>query len=101
MKILCISGKAQHGKDTTANYLYNELKDKGYKVMITHYADLLKFICSNMFGWDGKKNEKGRHLLQYVGTDIIRKQKPDYWVDFIISILELFPNEWEYVLIPD
>lgn len=101
MKVLCISGKAQHGKDTTANYLYNELKDEGYKVMITHNADLLKFICKNMFGWDGKKDETGRHLLQYVGTDIIRKQKPDYWVDFIISILELFPNEWDYVLIPD
>ena len=26
---------------------------------------------------------------------------PNYWVDFIISILTLFKNEWDYVLIPD
>ena len=52
-------------------------------------------------GWDGKKDEKGRTLLQYVGTDKIRAQSPDYWVDFIVGILSMFPDEWDYVLIPD
>ena len=40
-------------------------------------------------------------ILQYVETDIIRQKRPDYWVGFVASILELFPNEWDYVLIPD
>ena len=31
----------------------------------------------------------------------MRKQKPDFWVDFIISILKLFGDNWDYVIIPD
>ena len=72
LKIYAISGKAQHGKDTFAELLYQELTDKGYKVLVTHYGDLVKYICKTIFNWDGQKDEKGRHLLQYVGTDIFR-----------------------------
>ena len=101
MKVICISGKARHGKDTAAARIEDELRYKGYKVLVAHYADLLKYICRTFFGWNGKKDEEGRRILQYVGTDVIRKQIPNYWVDFIISILTLFKNEWDYVLIPD
>jgi hypothetical protein len=101
LKIYAISGKAQHGKDTFAELLYQELTDKGYKVLVTHYGDLVKYICKTIFNWDGQKDEKGRHLLQYVGTDIIRKEKPDYWVDFVVDIIKFFGENWDYVLIPD
>lgn len=101
MKVICISGKAQHGKDTTAGYLKEFLEERGKKVLIAHYGDLVKYVCKTFFGWDGQKDEKGRTLLQYVGTDQIRTQEPDYWVQFIESILSMFPNEWDYVLIPD
>ena len=49
----------------------------------------------------GEKDEYGRTLLQKVGTDIVRTQNPNFWVDFIIDILKLFKGEWDYVLIPD
>lgn len=101
MKVIVISGKAQHGKDTTARYLKEALESDGYRVLITHYADLLKYICKSFFDWNGKKDEAGRSILQYVGTDIIRHKQPDYWVDFVVNILELFNDEWDYVLIPD
>lgn len=101
MKIICISGKAQHGKDSTAKILKEALEADGHKVLIAHYADLLKYICKQYFGWDGKKDDAGRHTLQYVGTNIIRQKDPDYWVRFIASLLRLFPDEWDYVLIPD
>jgi len=101
MQIILISGKAQHGKDTYAKILKEKLEQYNNKVLITHYADLVKFICEKFFNWDGQKDEKGRTILQYVGTDIVRTQKPNYWVDFIIDILSLFKNEWDYVLIPD
>ena len=101
MKVLGISAKAQHGKDTAAGFIKEYLESTGSRVLITHYADLVKFVCTKFFNWDGKKDEKGRTLLQYVGTDVISSQQPSYWVDFIISILKFFENEWDYVLIPD
>lgn len=101
MKVVCISGKAQHGKDTTASIIKECLKQRGERVMVVHYADLLKYICRTFFDWDGNKDERGRHILQYVGTDVIRKKAPDYWVDFVAGFLEIFDNEWDWVLIPD
>lgn len=101
MNIITISGKARYGKDTTANQIKWQLEDRGCTVLITHYADVLKFICKNFFGWDGQKNEEGRTLLQYVGTDVVRKKNPNYWVEFMTSVLDMFPNEWDYVVIPD
>ena len=101
MKVLCISAKAQHGKDTAAGLIKDYLEASGSRVLIIHYADLVKFVCTKFFNWDGQKDEKGRTLLQYVGTDVISSQQPSYWVDFVISILKFFENEWDYVLIPD
>lgn len=101
MKVITISGKAQNGKDTTAQLLKYALENDGNTVLITHYADLLKYICKQFFGWDGNKDGQGRHILQYVGTDVIRKDCPDYWVNFLIDLAHLFPNEWDYMLIPD
>jgi hypothetical protein len=101
VKILAISGHAQNGKDTVAELIKNSLKADGNRVLVAHYADLLKYMCRTFFDWDGNKDEKGRHILQYVGTDIIRKQAPDFWVDFISSVLMYFKENWDYVLIPD
>lgn len=101
MKVCCISAKARHGKDTAAEILKDYLETMNKKVLIIHYADLLKFICAKFFGWDGNKDEKGRTLLQYIGTDVVGKKNPAYWVDWVIGFLRLFNNEWDYVLIPD
>ncbi|MBP5462726.1 MAG: hypothetical protein J6Y20_11490 [Lachnospiraceae bacterium] len=101
MRIITISGHAQNGKDTAAAIIKNKLAYRGCNVLITHYADLLKYICYTFFGWDGKKDEWGRTLLQYVGTDVIREIDPNYWVDFISSILKFFGDNWDWVIIPD
>lgn len=100
-KFICIGGKAQNGKDTSAGMLKESLEARGYKVLVTHYADLLKYICRNYFGWNGEKDDAGRTLLQKVGTEGVRSKKPDFWVDFVLDITELFPNEWDYIIIPD
>ena len=101
MKVIAISGKARAGKDTFAGMLAKELSSYGAKVLIIHYADLLKFICKAYFGWDGEKDEAGRKLLQTVGTDVIRQKDPDFWVDFVVKLLTLIGEKWDYVLIPD
>lgn len=101
MKVIAVSGHARHGKDTVANILQKQLQEDGNRVLITHYADLLKYICTTFFGWNGEKDETGRTLLQYVGTDVVRKKNPDYWVDFVADILNYFEDQWDYVVIPD
>lgn len=98
---ICISGKAQHGKDTAATILSDELKKHGKSVLVIHQADLLKFICKTYFNWNGKKDDFGRTLLQRVGTDVIRKEKPDFWVDFIEEVTSFFDGTWDWILVPD
>ena len=100
-KFICISGKAQNGKDTVANLLKSELESQKYSVLIIHQADLLKFICKNYFGWNGEKDDYGRTLLQKVGTDVIRQKSPDFWVDFIERVTAFFDGSWDYILVPD
>jgi hypothetical protein len=78
-----------------------ELELLGYKVLITHFAGLVKYVATNFFNWDGEKDELGRTLLQYVGTDVVRKQDENFWVNFIKNILKFFPYQWDYVIIPD
>ena len=99
--VILLSGKAQSGKDFIANIMKQQFEENGNKVLVTHYADLLKYILQTFFNWDGKKDKKGRDLLQRVGTDVIRKKMPDYWVNFISQMISFFPNEWNYILIPD
>ena len=101
MKVIAVSGHARHGKDTVAKMLQEQLEADGNKVLITHYADLLRYICKTFFGWDGKKNERGRTLLQHVGTDVVRKNEPNFWVDFVADILCYFNDYWDFVIIPD
>lgn len=101
MKIIAISGHAQNGKDTFAGMLKEEYEVSMKRVLIAHYADLVKYICKTFFDWDGKKDERGRHLLQYIGTDVVRAECPDYWVNFIIDMMKFFGSHWDYVIIPD
>lgn len=99
--VILLSGKSGSGKDFVANIMKEKLEQKGNKVLVTHYADLLKYILKTFFDWDGQKDEHGRHLLQYVGTDVIRRQNPNYWIDFVKDIIIMFSNNWDYILIPD
>ena len=103
MIVILISGKARHGKDTAASYMKELLESPKFnsKVLITHYADLVKFVCEKYFDWEGKKDENGRHLLQYVGTDIVRANDPDYWVRFVYDMAKMFSGKWDYMIIPD
>lgn len=101
MKVILISGKAMSGKDTVSKIIEKQLRYQGQRVLIAHYADLVKHICKSMFGWNGEKDEKGRTLLQYVGTDVVRSVDENYWVKYMTDMLAFFGDNWDYVLIPD
>lgn len=77
------------------------LKDKGYSCLRTNFADLLKYICQNFYGWNGVKDDAGRKILQTVGTDIIRAENDLYWVQFIKDMIVFFGDKYDYMIIGD
>jgi len=103
MKIILISGKSASGKDTFAKILSNKLIDQNKKVMIAHFADLVKFYATQYYNWNGEKDEAGRALLQKIGTTIMRGYNDRYWGDIIGQLIAgISPyNDFDICLIPD
>lgn len=99
--VVLISGFARSGKDTSAGILKTILEGMWKRVKITHYADHLKNLCKDWLDWDGVKDDYGRTLLQYVGTNIVREQYPAYWVDHMVQMLKFFGSMFDVALIPD
>ena len=101
MKVITFSGKAQHGKDTTAKYVKEVLESYGKRVVILHFADYLKYVCKEYFNWNGIKDEEGRTILQKIGTDLARENNPNIWVNVIKEFILAFETEFDYFLVPD
>ena len=99
MKVILISGKAQHGKDTCGKFFDIELRAKGFSTQIVHFGDALKYVCSQYYNWNGEKDEVGRSLLQTVGTEIVRRKDEHFWTDFVGRLARTF--NCDYVIIPD
>lgn len=101
MRVILISGSARFGKDSTAFMMKELLEKQKKRVLIIHYADNLKLFAKNYFGWSGQKDQKGRELLQWLGTDVVRKNYEDTWVDMIVALLKGIKTLYDYVIIPD
>lgn len=57
-KVICISGQARSGKDTAAEMMKKELESSHHRVLVIHNADLLKFMCKALFGWNGERMKR-------------------------------------------
>ena len=105
MKIIMISGKAGSGKDTIANFFRDKLVARKKRVLIMHFADLVKYYATQYFNWNGKKDENGRGLLQEIGTTVMRGRYPDYWAEIIGKFIDAYTipehSFFDYILIPD
>lgn len=101
-KIIVISGKAGSGKSFLANHLSISLeKVYGFRVMQLAFADTLKMVCREIYGWDGEKDPRGRELLQRVGTDIVHPNNQNCWVNCMREIITGLTGEYDYFIIPD
>jgi len=99
MFIIGLCGKAGCGKSTIANSLAYSLASKGMSVFVIPLAQPVKEIA-NMFGWDWKKDERGRKLLQQIGTDVGREYNVNIWIDKLKNKLLQLPDE-SIVIIDD
>jgi hypothetical protein len=100
-KIINFSGQARHGKTSAAYILKDILEERGKRVLIINYADYLKFICKEYFGWDGTKSEVGRGILQKQGTDVVRKRNPNFWVQAVGNFVDVFGEDFDFILTGD
>lgn len=67
-QVIVIGGKGLAGKSTAARFILEYLNMfKGINAVIEPLAEPLKKNARDFYGWDGKKDERGRRLLQEVG----------------------------------
>lgn len=100
-KIIGIAGKMRTGKSTAAKIIMDHYRHG----RLVPFSKGIKQIAMQM-GWNGKKDEKGRRLLQLLGTECGRKCiGEDIWIrhwlnnihmcgDSLILVDDVrFPNE--------
>ena len=100
MKIIMICGKARSGKDTLADFLIDDLKNKKpCKVQIGQY---IKYYAMKYFGWNGEEETKPRDLLIHLGTDIIRnKIDPNFHINRLIEDIEVLSYFYDTFIVSD
>lgn len=98
--IFLISGKARHGKNAFAIELKEELEERGYKVFECAFADILKNLCSQYYGFTGNKDKTGRQILQQKG-DMFRADNPDMFVNIVAELIKGIYSQYDFVLITD
>lgn len=101
MKVILISGKAEAGKTTTANMLKEFFEKRGKKVACIPYGQYVKDTAKLIWDWNGEKDESGRHLLQWWGTDVVRTQDPSFWVDSVIRLAKVIDKHVDYLIVDD
>ncbi len=74
--IIGVIGLATHGKSTVAERIRGLLPRS--KVVVIPFAKGVKDEAQRL-GWDGRKDTKGRIILQQLGTEVCRNIDPDYW----------------------
>jgi hypothetical protein len=66
-RVVMVSGRAGAGKTTFSNYCAYYLAEYGIFSQIVPFARGVKDTAKCM-GWDGKKDDRGRKLLQEIGN---------------------------------
>lgn len=101
MIVIMLSGKSGSGKDAVANQMETQFNQMGYNTLVIHFADLVKYYAIQYYKWDGEKDERGRNLLQGIGTHMMRNYDPDYWALIVAEFIAAAKNDFDVVLIPD
>lgn len=102
--IIGITGKKGSGKDTVADFI---VKNFPTAVKIA-FADELKHmllnngICDYESLW-GRKTHFSRKIMQFLGTEVVRKIKPNYWIEVMEEKINFLYSEVpkSIIVIPD
>lgn len=93
MIIIGLQGSIGSGKTTFANMIRKRIEES----TILPFAGPLKRMAYQI-GWDGQKDEKGRRLLQLLGTEIGRECiDEDIWVNHWKQDVEMWLRKSKYL----
>ncbi len=102
MKIILIGGKANSGKDSTAEYIDEYYRSRGLDVVNIQIAFYIKMYAKEIAKWDGDNETKPRQLLQDLGTELIRKQIDEYFfIKRIIQDIDIYSRYFDIITISD
>lgn len=101
-KIIILSGKAQSGKNETANIIKEYYETKNKKTVILAYASYLKMYAKEITNWDGSEDTKPRDLLQQLGVELIKnKINPNMLINRIIEDIKIYEYFFDTIIISD
>lgn len=121
-----IYGKKRHGKDSLCEAIQKYLKDTDFDCIRKALADNVKWECAEMLWnqyanryWfkyrsksdlykamqDSKTKEQFRPFLQWLGTDFIREEQSNYWIELFTEDVDeylgdIYPTEYT-IIVPD
>jgi len=90
--IVMLSGRAGEGKTTFANYCRDELQLKGSISKVFSFAQAVK-DTAKLMNWDGKKDDRGRTLLQKVGA-AGREYDINTWANIAVEKIQDWISTW-------
>lgn len=95
-----VSGKAGVGKTTFSNMLIDHLANGNKFAKVMPIAKGVKECASQFFGWDGKKDELGRKLLQNIGR-IGREYNADTWIEALVNNIPTWVDSDDIIICDD
>lgn len=101
-KIIILTGKAQSGKNLTANIIKKYSEKQNKKTVIISYAKYLKDYAKEIINWNGKESTKPREFLQQIGVELIKNQiDENMLINRIKEDIKVYEYFYDVIIISD
>ena len=102
MKIIFLGGKANSGKDSSAEFIDEYYRSRGLDVVNIQISYYIKMYAKEIAKWDGDNETKPRQLLQDLGTELIRKQiDENFFIKRILQDIDVYSRYFDIITISD
>lgn len=101
-RIIILAGKAQSGKNLSANIIKQYYEKKNKKTVIISYAKYLKEYAKDITNWNGRETTKPRELLQQLGVELIKNQiDENMLINRIKEDIKVYEYFFDIIIISD
>ena len=97
-KVILICGKAESGKKEFGKLIEKELSKNKFTSFTFPITYFFKELLKKQYGWDGKKDKKGRDLLQKIGEEWNNKS-PGFWATLSCELLSSLVLDYDVFIV--